>query len=52
VESGEQGFGLGTLIRYVEALGGELELGVAIGGRRINLLDIEQADAAETTDAG
>jgi len=53
IENGRlEKFELGTLIRYVEALGGELELGVAIAGRRINLLDIEQADATDTTEAG
>lgn len=53
IENGRlEKFELGTLIRYVEALGGELELGVAIAGRRINLLDIEQADAADTAEAG
>jgi transcriptional regulator with XRE-family HTH domain len=51
IENGRlEKFELGTLIRFVEALGGELELGVAIAGRRINLLDIEQADATDTTE--
>jgi DNA-binding XRE family transcriptional regulator len=41
IENGRlEKFELGTLIRYVEALGGELELGVAIGGERFSLLEI------------
>jgi predicted XRE-type DNA-binding protein len=41
IENGRlEKFELGTLIRYVEALGGELELGVAIGRERFSLLEI------------
>ncbi len=41
IENGRlEKFELGTLIRYVEALGGELEVGVAIGGERFSLLEI------------
>jgi DNA-binding XRE family transcriptional regulator len=42
IENGKlERFELGTLLRYVEALGGSLELNVVLGAERLNLLEIE-----------
>jgi DNA-binding XRE family transcriptional regulator len=47
IENGKlERFELGTLLRYVEALGGSLELNVVLGAERLNLLEIEQIEAS------
>ena len=41
IENGKlESFELGTLIRYVEALGGELSITVRLGDKQLELLDL------------
>jgi transcriptional regulator with XRE-family HTH domain len=41
IENGKlESFELGTLIRYVEALGGELSITVRVGDKQLELLEI------------
>lgn len=41
IENGRlESFELGTLIRYVEALGGELSITVRVGDKQLELLEI------------
>jgi transcriptional regulator with XRE-family HTH domain len=50
IENGKlESFELGTLLRYVEALGGTISLRVKIAGKELELMSLEgETKAAET----